>query len=110
MADVCLKNYRDTIEIIVSSLYIRDVAWKSKRCSEKIQRKRGKGKRKRYYVGGFRRKKEKDRSDCRIKIHYDKTLIAERIIRDTMCNLGFQTGKRASSHLNNVTFAKRGNS
>lgn len=60
-----------------------------------VQKKfREKKKKKRYYVGGFRRKKEeKDRSDCRIKIHYDKTLIAERIIRDTMCNLGFQTGQ-----------------
>lgn len=52
------------------------------------------------------KKKEKDRSDCRIKIHYDKTLIAERKLSETPCATSdFQS--RTSSDLNNVTSTKR---
>lgn len=96
--DGCLlkKLYRDRNRLCLRT-------WKSKYC-EKEKREREK---KRYY-GNSKKKKEKDESDCRIKIRYDKTLIAERIIRDTMCNLGFQPGKRASSDLNNVTFDEVG--
>lgn len=95
--DECLlkKLYRDRNRLCLRT-------WKSKYC-EKEKREREKKD-----ITGIRRKKEKDGSDCRIKIRYDKTLIAERIIRDTMCNLGFQPGKRASSDLNNVTFDEVG--
>lgn len=72
----------------------------SKRC-EKIEKEK---KKKRYYVNS--KKKEKDRSDCRIKIHYDKTLIAERKLSETPCATSdFQS--RTSSDLNNVTSTKR---
>lgn len=96
--DECLlkKLYRDRNRLCLRT-------WKSKYC-EKEKREREKKK----DITGIRRKKEKDGSDCRIKIRYDKTLIAERIIRDTMCNLGFQPSKRASSDLNNVTFDEVG--
>lgn len=68
---------------------------------KKLKRRK---KKKRYYVNS--KKKEKDRSDCRIKIHYDKTLIAERKLSETPCATSdFQS--RTSSDLNNVTSTKR---